>query len=69
MPLLFQPRNQGAWYQIKHHLLRGIGPEQTLCHVSREPSAAPAVGSLKRHAEQQQAVVEQALMGEMICEK
>jgi len=63
-----EPGNQGAWYQIKHHLPGCISPQQTLSHVAREPSAAPAVGSLKRHAEQQQAVVEQALVGEVICE-
>jgi len=63
-----EPRNQGAWYQIKHHLVRCIGSDVSLCYVAREPSAAPAVGSLKRHAEQQQAVVHQALSGDLTCE-
>ena len=64
-----EPRNQGAWYQIKHHLPECILEGQALCHVARDFSAAPAVGSLRRHIEQQQAILDQALTGEVLCEK
>jgi len=64
-----EPRNQGAWYQIKHHLPQCILKGQVLCHVARDFSAAPAVGSVKRHAEQQQAILNQALLGDVSCEK
>ncbi len=64
-----EPRNQGAWYQIKHHLPECILDGQALCHVARDFSAAPAVGSLRRHIEQQQAILDQALTGTVPCEK
>jgi len=56
-----EPKNQGAWYQIKHHLKRCLLPQQKISFVSRPASAAPAVGSAKRHAAEQQTVVEKAL--------
>lgn len=56
-----EPKNQGAWYQIKHHLKRCLLPGQKLQFVSRPASAAPAVGSAKRHAEEQKRVVDKAL--------
>ena len=56
-----EPKNQGAWYQTKHHLKRCLLPQQDLLFVSRPASAAPAVGSAKRHAEEQKRVVEKAL--------
>ena len=56
-----EPKNQGAWYQIKHHLKRCLLPTQTIYQLSRDAAAAPAVGSLKRHQEQQLALVDRAL--------
>jgi len=56
-----EPKNQGAWYQTKHHLKRCLLPSQMLHQISRDAAAAPAVGSLKRHQEQQQALVDKAL--------
>jgi len=56
-----EPKNQGAWYQIKHHLKRSLLPKQEMMFVSRPASAAPAVGSAKRHAKEQKRVVEKAL--------
>ena len=56
-----EPKNQGAWYQIKHHLKRCLLPNQHILFVSRPASAAPAVGSAKRHAEEQKRVVDKAL--------
>lgn len=56
-----EPKNQGAWYQIKHHLKRSLLSQQLISFVSRPASATPAVGSAKRHAKEQQTVVEKAL--------
>jgi len=56
-----EPKNQGAWYQIKHHLKRCLLQGQKIQFVSRPASAAPAVGSAKRHAEEQKRVVDKAI--------
>ncbi len=56
-----EPRNQGAWYQIQHHLRAIRRPDQTLGFAGRSPSASPACGSLKLHLAQQQALVDTAL--------
>ncbi|MDX8396384.1 MAG: 2-oxoglutarate dehydrogenase E1 component [Mariprofundaceae bacterium] len=56
-----EPLNQGAWYQIKHHLKRSLLAEQLLHHITRQALAAPAVGSAYRHAEEQRNLVEAAL--------
>lgn len=56
-----EPENQGAWYQIKHHLKRCLLPAQKISHITRPALAAPAVGSAKRHADEQKTVVDRAL--------
>ena len=56
-----EPMNQGAWFQIRHHLQACIGAEQKLRYAGRKPSASPAVGYYQVHIEQQKRLVEQAL--------
>ncbi len=56
-----EPQNQGAWYQIQHHLRACMSPKQELSYAGREPSASPAVGYLAKHIEQQKALIEMAL--------
>ncbi|MGB5252783.1 MAG: hypothetical protein WBN68_08675, partial [Sedimenticolaceae bacterium] len=56
-----EPRNQGAWYQIQHHLRVLTGDRQTLGYAGRAPSASPACGSAGLHRAQQQALVDAAL--------
>ncbi|MDQ6987328.1 MAG: 2-oxoglutarate dehydrogenase E1 component [Mariprofundaceae bacterium] len=56
-----EPENQGAWFQIRHCLRRCLRDGQELLHVARAAAAPPAVGSGKRHNEQQQALIETAL--------
>jgi len=56
-----EPENQGAWFQINSGIRRCLLPDQKLHHAARKASAAPAVGSLKRHQEQQSALIEAAL--------
>jgi 2-oxoglutarate dehydrogenase E1 component len=55
------PRNQGAWYQIQHHLRALKHGDQTLGYAGRPPSASPACGYPHLHQVQQQALVDVAL--------
>ena len=55
------PRNQGAWYQIQHHLRAIKHGEQSLGYAGRPPSASPACGYARLHAAQQQALIDTAL--------
>jgi len=56
-----EPENQGAWFQIHHCLRRCLSEGMELLHLARAAAAAPAVGSMKRHLEQQKALVDVAL--------
>ncbi len=56
-----EPRNQGAWYQIRHHIENCISDHQAVRYVGRGPSAAPAVGYYKLFLEQQRKLVLSAL--------
>ena len=58
-----EPENQGAWYAKHHRLIQLLKKGQTLQLASRPASASPAVGSLAKHLEQQQALVDAALGG------
>ncbi|MGA9332983.1 MAG: 2-oxoglutarate dehydrogenase E1 component [Rudaea sp.] len=57
-----EPMNQGAWYQIQHHLLTCIGDERSLHYAGRVRSPSPAAGHLNTHLVEQSALVEQALV-------
>ena len=57
-----EPQNQGAWYQIRHHLQACISGQQELKYVGRPHSASAAVGSYNRHLEEQQKLVDEAIM-------
>ncbi|WP_199508664.1 MULTISPECIES: 2-oxoglutarate dehydrogenase E1 component [unclassified Psychrobacter] len=56
-----EPLNQGAWYYLAPHMFRIVVPHPTKAKVmepvARPPSAAPATGSPKLHAQQQQALI------------
>lgn len=56
-----EPKNQGAWYCIQHHLLSCITKLQTVHYVGRPASAAPAVGSPLVHVQEQQMLIKEAL--------
>jgi len=58
-----EPKNQGAWYQSKHHFFDNLLSDIDVLYCGREPSAAPAVGSFSTHIKQQKEVVNQALYG------
>ncbi len=57
-----EPMNQGAWYQITHHLQACILPKQSLAYAGRVRSPAPACGHLATHLVEQAALIERALV-------
>ncbi len=56
-----EPTNQGAWYQIRHHLQKPLQQRRVLSYAGRRPMAAPASGYPQRHRAEQNALVEEAL--------
>jgi 2-oxoglutarate dehydrogenase E1 component len=56
-----EPQNQGAWYQIQHHLRACLQPGQTLNYVGRVRSPSPAAGHLAEHVAEQTQLVADAL--------
>jgi 2-oxoglutarate dehydrogenase E1 component len=57
-----EPQNQGAWYQIQHHLRACLQPKQSLSYAGRARSPSPAAGHLAEHVEEQSALVADALV-------
>jgi 2-oxoglutarate dehydrogenase E1 component len=57
-----EPMNQGAWFQIRHHLQACTGSKHSLSYAGRARSPAPAAGHLNTHVAEQAALVEQALV-------
>ncbi|AXE30711.1 2-oxoglutarate dehydrogenase E1 component [Chromobacterium phragmitis] len=56
-----EPRNQGAWYQIRHRLEGLLNAKQQLSFAGRPSSASPAVGYMSKHVAQLKAFVEEAM--------
>ena len=56
-----EPRNQGAWYQIQHHILASTRDDQAIHYAGREASPAPAAGYHSTHVTQQKHLVDIAL--------
>jgi 2-oxoglutarate dehydrogenase E1 component len=61
-----EPRNQGAWYQIQHHLRALMRDDQSLGYAGRPPSASPACGYPRLHNAQQAALVDTALVAHSV---
>jgi len=57
-----EPMNQGAWFQIRHHLQACTDGKYKLSYAGRARSPAPACGHANIHAAEQAALVEQALI-------
>jgi len=55
-----EPRNQGAWFYVQHHLLENMNESQKLGYAGRPASASPAVGYYAKHNEQQKSLLEAA---------
>lgn len=58
-----EPLNQGVWFSSRHNMKECLNEGQYLVYAGRDQAAAPAVGSPALHAQQQHALVEQALLG------
>ncbi|MDO5640040.1 MAG: 2-oxoglutarate dehydrogenase E1 component [Neisseria sp.] len=56
-----EPRNQGAFYQIRHRIERVIGASQKLTFAGRPTSASPAVGYMSKHVAQLKQLLDDAL--------
>ncbi len=56
-----EPKNQGVWFSSQHNMVDCLRDDQTLYYAGRNSAASPAVGSASLHAQQQQALVDQAL--------
>ncbi|MGN6592361.1 MAG: multifunctional oxoglutarate decarboxylase/oxoglutarate dehydrogenase thiamine pyrophosphate-binding subunit/dihydrolipoyllysine-residue succinyltransferase subunit [Terriglobales bacterium] len=56
-----EPENMGAWTFVAPRLQALLPTGASLAHVSRKPSASPATGSLRRHTQEQAALVGEAL--------
>jgi 2-oxoglutarate dehydrogenase E1 component len=57
-----EPMNQGAWYQIQHHLQTCLQSKQSLHYTGRARSPAPACGHLATHVREQAKLIEDALV-------
>ena len=57
-----EPQNQGAWYQIQHHLRFCLQSGQGLHYAGRSRSAAPACGHLNTHNAEQAKLLADALV-------
>jgi 2-oxoglutarate dehydrogenase E1 component len=57
-----EPQNQGAWYQIRHHLQACLADGQALHYAGRPRSPSPAVGHAADHIREQQQLVADALI-------
>ena len=57
-----EPQNQGVWFSSQHNIIDCLHTDQSLVYAGRGFAASPAVGSAYLHAQQQQALVEQALL-------
>ncbi len=58
-----EPENQGALYQIRHRLEAPLSPQHQFLYACRHRAASTAVGYHKVHVQQQEQVVEAALLG------
>jgi 2-oxoglutarate dehydrogenase E1 component len=57
-----EPQNQGAWYQIQHHLRACLQPGQLLRYTGRARSPSPAAGHMDEHVTEQVQLVADALV-------
>ncbi len=56
-----EPRNQGAWFQIRHRLQAPLKDGQRLAYIGRPAAAAPASGVYGLHSLKQEALLFNAL--------
>ncbi|PZO65158.1 MAG: 2-oxoglutarate dehydrogenase E1 component [Pseudoxanthomonas suwonensis] len=57
-----EPQNQGAWFQIQHHLRACLAQGQSLFYAGRARSPSPAAGHFNDHVEEQKKLIADALV-------
>ena len=57
-----EPQNQGAWFQIQHHLRACLSTRQSLFYAGRARSPSPAAGHFNDHVEEQKKLIADALV-------
>ncbi|MDO5504723.1 MAG: 2-oxoglutarate dehydrogenase E1 component [Pseudoxanthomonas suwonensis] len=57
-----EPQNQGAWFQIRHHLQACLAKGQSLEYAGRARSPSPAVGHFNDHVNEQTKLIADALV-------
>ncbi|KRG43990.1 2-oxoglutarate dehydrogenase subunit E1 [Stenotrophomonas pictorum JCM 9942] len=60
-----EPMNQGAWYQIRHHLQACVADGQALHYAGRPRSPSPAVGHMSDHLRELQQLLADALVNKI----
>jgi multifunctional 2-oxoglutarate metabolism enzyme len=60
-----EPKNMGGWPFVHDRLAAMLGEGQTLHYAGRPAAAAPATGSHHRHEDQQKALVDLAIKGQV----
>ncbi|MBP6116216.1 MAG: 2-oxoglutarate dehydrogenase E1 component [Neisseriaceae bacterium] len=56
-----EPKNQGAWYQLRHRFEALLNSKQSVSFAGRPSSASPAVGYMSKHQAQLKALLDDAL--------
>lgn len=56
-----EPKNQGAWFQIRHRIEAIASSKQKVIFAGRPASASPAVGYMSKHVAQLKQLVDDAL--------
>lgn len=68
-----EPKNQGAWYAIRHRIEAVLGKQQELVYMGKGMMASPAEGSHKRFKESHEAIVQEIInatvRGDALCKK
>ncbi|QYR52117.1 2-oxoglutarate dehydrogenase E1 component [Lysobacter soyae] len=57
-----EPQNQGAWFQIQHHLRACLANGQSITYAGRGRSPSPATGHSNDHVVEQQQLISDALV-------
>ena len=60
-----EPMNQGAWFQIRHHLQAVSSTQHELHYAGRDRSGAPACGYYSTHIKEQSALINEALSADL----
>lgn len=63
-----EPKNMGAWSYVRPRIAttarEGLNKDLVLRYIGRRAAAAPATGIAAMHAQEQSAIIEEALLGE-----